>query len=337
MMDLSTDYMGIRLENPLAASASPLSRDLDHIKRLEDAGAAAVVMYSLFEEQIIHEQKELQYYLSRGDEHFPEALTYYPSMEDYRLEPDLYLEHIRRAKEATSLPIMGSLNGISSSGWSSYAARMEEAGADAVELNIYYVPTRIEMSDQEVESLYLENLKTVKSAVSIPVAMKLSPFFTAMANMAKRLDEAGADALVLFNRFYQPDINLDSLQTEPSIFLSSSTDSRLPLRWVAILHGRIKASLAATSGIHSASDAIKMLMAGADVTMLCSVLLKDGIDVVGRIKAEMSQWMESHGYDSVRDLKGIMSHKSLTNPDAFERANYVKALSAYRLPSSKHW
>lgn len=337
MMDLSTQYMGIRLACPLVASASPLSRDLDNIKRLEDVGGGAVVMYSLFEEQIIHEQKELQYYLSRGNEHFAEALTYYPSLDEYHLEPDLYLEHIRKAKESTDLPIIASLNGVSNSGWSAYAARMEEAGAHAVELNIYYLPTRTEMSREEVENLYLENLETVKNAVSIPVSMKLGPFFTAMANMAKRLDDAGADALVLFNRFYQPDINIDELKTEPSIALSSSADSRLPLRWIAILHGRINASLAATGGIHTARDAIKMLMAGADVTMLCSVLLKEGIEKLGRIRSEMSRWMESHDYGSVRDLKGIMSHKSVADPDAFERANYMRALNAYRLPSSSRW
>jgi dihydroorotate dehydrogenase (fumarate) len=295
--------MGLTLENPLVASASPLSREIDAIKKLEDAGAAAVVMYSLFEEQIIHEQKELDYYLTRGTEHFAEALTYYPSMEEYHLEPDLYLEHIRKAKEAVDIPVIGSLNGVSDTGWSRYASKIQEAGADAIELNIYYIPTDMSLSGPEVEDLYLENLKTVKGTVGIPVAMKLSPFFSSLAHMAAQLDNAGADGLVLFNRFYQPDINLDTLEAAPSVALSTSNDARLPLRWIAILYGNIGASLAATTGIHSASDAIKMVMAGADVTMLCGVLLLHGIQELARIKKEITTWMEKRGYDSLAQIK----------------------------------
>jgi dihydroorotate dehydrogenase (fumarate) len=329
-MNLSTNYMGMILQNPLVASASPLSKNIDTIKKLEDAGAGAVVMYSLFEEQIIHEQKELEYYLTRGTEHFAEALTYYPAMQEYHLEPERYLEHIVQAKKAVDIPIIASLNGVSNSGWSRYASKIEEAGADAVELNIYYIPTDPSLSGPEVENLYLDSLKTVKDTVGIPVAMKLSPYFSSMANVAKRLDEAGADALVLFNRFYQPDINLNTLTAEPSVVLSTSNDARLPLRWIAILYGKINASLAATTGIHTASDAIKMVMAGADVAMLCAALLKNGIEKLAQIKAEMAVWMEKRGYDSVEQIKGSMSHQSIDNPAAFERANYMKALNEYR-------
>jgi len=329
-MDLSTKYMGLTLQNPLVASASPLSKKIDNIKKLEDAGAAAVVMYSLFEEQIIHEQKELDYYLTRGTEHFAEALTYYPSMEEYHLEPDMYLEHILQAKEAVDIPIIGSLNGVSNTGWSGYASEVQKAGADAIELNIYYIPTDTSLSGSDVENLYVENLKMVKDTVGIPVAIKLGPYFSSMANMAKRLDKTGADALVLFNRFYQPDINIDTLKAESSVVLSSSNDARLPLRWIAILYGKIKASLAATTGIQKASDAIKMVMAGADVTMLCATLLKNGIGKLTEIEIEMAEWMEKRGYDSVEQMKGSMSHQSVDNPAAFERANYMKALNEYR-------
>ncbi|MBM3242509.1 dihydroorotate dehydrogenase-like protein [Candidatus Poribacteria bacterium] len=328
-MDLSTKYMGLSLKNPLVASASPVSKKIGNIKKLEDAGASAVVMYSLFEEQIIHEQEELDYYLTRGSESFAEALTYFPPIDAYNFGPNEYLEHIRKAKETVDIPIIGSLNGVSNTGWSDYAKRIEEAGADAIELNIYYIPTDLSLSGADIENLYLENLKRVKDAVTIPVAMKLSPYFSAMANMAKRLDEAGANGLVLFNRFYQPDINLDSLEVEPGVVLSTSNDLRLPLRWVAILSGKIKASLAATTGIHGAADALKMIMAGADVTMLCATLLKNGIGKVSEIKQDMAEWMEKRGYESIEQIKGMISHKSIANPAAFERANYMKALNEF--------
>ena len=328
-MNLSTKYMGISLKNPLVASASPLSKETSNIKKLEDAGASAVVMYSLFEEQIVHEQKELDYYLTRGSESFAEALTYFPQIE-YHLEPHLYVEHIRKAKEAVDIPIIGSLNGVSNTGWSNYAKEIEEAGADAIELNIYYIPTDPSLSSADIENLYLENLKRVKDIVNIPVAIKLSPYLSSVANMAKRLFEAGADGLVFFNRFYQPDINLDELEVEPGVVLSTSNDLRLPLRWIAILYGKIKASLAATTGIHTAVDALKMVMAGADVTMPCATLLKNGIGRLSEIEEEMTVWMEKRGYDSIEQIKGIMSHKSVANPAAFERANYMKALNEYK-------
>ncbi|MFO7963041.1 MAG: dihydroorotate dehydrogenase-like protein [Desulfobacterales bacterium] len=336
-MDLTTEYMGLKLKCPLAASASPLSRDVDNIKRLEDAGASAIVLYSLFEEQIIHEQKELDYYLSRGAEHFAEALTYYPNMEDYNLEPDMYLEHIRKAKEAVDIPIIGSLNGVSDSGWSAYASHIEQAGADAVELNIYYVAADDSLSAEAVESLYLGNLATVKEAVGIPVAVKVGPFFSAMARMAKRLDSAGADALVLFNRFYQPDINLETLETEPSILLSREGEYRLPLRWIAVLYGRIGADLAASSGIHNGYDAAKMIMAGADVLMLCSTLLKNGIDWLTRIKEQLREWAHHQEYASIGEMRGSMSHRNTPNPSAFERANYMRALTEFSVASAAKW
>ncbi|MFQ6040735.1 MAG: dihydroorotate dehydrogenase-like protein [Candidatus Poribacteria bacterium] len=329
-MDLSTKYLGLHLKSPLIASASPLSREIDNIKKLEDAGAAAVVMYSLFEEQVMHQENELDYYLTRGTESFAEALTYFPPMEEYNLEPDMYLEHIRKAKEAVDIPIIGSLNGVSLSGWSDYAKKIEETGADAIELNTYYIPTDPSLSSADIENIYLENLKIVKDTVGIPVAIKLSPYFSSMANMAKRLDETGADGLVLFNRFYQPDINLDELEVEPSVILSTSSELRLPLRWIAILYGKIEASLAGTTGIHTAVDALKMIMAGADVTMLCATLLKNGIGRLSEIEKEMTEWMEKQGYESIEQTKGIMSHKSVANPAAFERANYMKALNEYK-------
>jgi dihydroorotate dehydrogenase (fumarate) len=336
-MDMSTRYMGLPLKNPLVASASPISRQTDNIRRLEDAGASAVVMYSLFEEQIIHQQTELDYYLERGTEHFAEALNYYPSQEDYHLDPDRYVEHVRRAKEAVEIPVIGSLNGISATGWSRFAREIEQAGADGIELNIYYIPTDEKISGPEIESLYVENLRTVKTSVTIPVAVKLSPFFSATANMAARLDGEGADALVLFNRFYQPDIDLKSLSPVPSIVLSTSSDNRLPMRWVAILHGRVKASLAATGGIHTAHDALKMVLAGADVTMLCATLLKNGIGRLTEIRDAMAAWMDKQGYNSVQQMKGAVSHKTVKNPAAFERANYMKALNEFARTGDQRW
>ena len=280
-MDLSTTYLGLSLKNPIVPSASPLSHSLDGIKRLEDSGAAAIVMYSLFEEQIEHESAELEHYLSYGTESFAEALTYFPESDDYNLGPEEYVELLHKAKQSLGIPVIGSLNGISTGGWVRFAAKIEEAGADAIELNVYYIPTDPKLAGSDVEERYLDVLRAVKQAVKIPVAMKLSPFFSSMAGMAHRLDAAGVDGLVLFNRFYQPDIDLELLEVTPNVILSTPQALRLPLRWIAILHGRIKANLAATSGIHTTRDVLKMLMAGADVTMMCSELLKNG---PGRIK-----------------------------------------------------
>jgi dihydroorotate dehydrogenase (fumarate) len=330
-MDLSTTYLGLKLNNPIVPSAGPLSYTLDGMKRLEDAGASAVVMYSLFEEQIAHEASELQHYLSYGTESFAESLTYFPDLQQYNLGPEEYVELVHKAKHSLRIPVIGSLNGISVGGWINYAKKIEEAGADALELNVYYIPTDPLLSGTEVEDRYLEALLAVKRTVRIPVAMKLSPFFSSFANMAKRLDSAGADGLVLFNRFYQPDIDLENLEVTPNVILSSPQALRIPLRWIAILRGRIKASLAATSGIHTVQDVLKMLMVGADVTMMCSALLKNGPQHIKQVLKDLEQWMVEREYVSVQQMKGSLSQKSVADPSAFERANYMKSLNTYRM------
>ena len=329
-MDLSTSYLGLKLKNPLVPSASPLSRTLDGIKRMEDAGAAAIVMYSLFEEQIHHEAAELDHYLSYGTQSFAEALSYFPETGEYNLGPDEYIEHIRKAKEAVDIPIIGSLNGISTGGWIQYAKKIQDAGANALELNVYYIPTDPKLSGAAVEQRYLDVLKAVKSTVTIPVAMKLSPYFSSMAHMATQLDQAGADGLVMFNRFYQPDLDIEQLEVVPNVTLSTSQAIRLPLRWVAVLYGRVKASLAATSGVHSAQDVVKLLMAGADVTQLCSSLLLHGPGRIAEILQELDRWLLEHEYTSVKQMRGSMSQKSVADPSAFERANYMKALNRFK-------
>jgi dihydroorotate dehydrogenase (fumarate) len=331
-MDLTTNYLGLKLRSPLVVSASPLSEDVDTIRHMADAGASAVVLYSLFEEQLRQDRLELNRNLQQGTESFAEALTYFPEPEEYHLGPEEYLKHIAAAKKATDIPIIASLNGSSVGGWTEFARQIQQAGADALELNIYYIPTDMNLSGEVVEETYINILKAVKANVTIPVAVKLSPFFSNFANMAKRLDEAGADGLVLFNRFYQPDIDLESLEVEPNILLSTPMAMRLPLRWIALLHGRVSASLAATSGIHRATDALKMLMAGADVTMLCSALIRHGIPQIALIERDLVAWLEEHDYESVKQLQGSMSQKNCPDPAAFERAQYMRAISAYRLP-----
>ncbi|RMD88324.1 MAG: dihydroorotate dehydrogenase-like protein, partial [Calditrichaeota bacterium] len=307
----------------------PLSEEIDNFRRMEDAGASAIVHYSLFEEQITHETLELNHHLSYGTESYAESLTYFPEPDDFVLGPEEYLEHIQKAKEAVDIPVIASLNGHTLGGWVKYARYMQEAGADALELNIYFLPTDPDVTGEAIEQRYLEIVKAVKSNIHIPVAVKLAPFFSSMANMAKRLVEAGADGLVLFNRFYQPDIDLENLEVKPNVILSTPTEMRLPLRWIAILYGKIKASLAATTGIHTYADVLKMLMAGADVTMMCSALLKHGIEHIGKVLRDMEWWMQEFEYESVEQMKGSMSHKSTDNPEAFERANYMKALQRY--------
>jgi len=329
-MDLTTTYLGLKLTNPIVPSASPLSHTLDSMRRLEDAGASAIVMYSLFEEQIVQESAELNHYLSYGTESFAEALSYFPQAEDYNLGPEEYLDLLHKAKTSLHIPIIASLNGISTGGWIKYAQKMEEAGADALELNVYYIPTDPKLTGAEVENRYVEVLQAVKKTVRIPVAIKLNPFFSALANIAHRLDEAGADGLVLFNRFYQPDINLDTLEVVPNVILSTPQALRIPLRWIAILYRRVRASLAATSGIHTAEDALKMLMAGADVTMMCSALLRHGPNHIKKVLDDMNRWMTEHEYVSVQQMKGSMSQKSIADPSAFERANYMKALQSFK-------
>jgi dihydroorotate dehydrogenase (fumarate) len=328
-MDLTTTYMGLKLPTPIVVSASPLSGEIDNIKRMEDAGASAVVLPSLFEEQLRQDNLELHHHLEQGAFSSPEALTYFPEPMPTPFGPHEYLEHIARAKEAVKLPIIASLNGSSRGGWTEYARQMQQAGADAIELNIYNIPTDFHRSGAEVEQSCLDILAAVKKEVTIPVAVKLSPFFSNFANMAKQFDDLGADALALFNRFYQPDIDLESLEVRPNLLLSTPMAMRLPLRWIAILHDRVRASLAATSGIHRATDALKMLMAGADVTMLCSVLIRHGIDQISAIEREMIEWMDEHEYASILQLRGSMSQKNSPDPSAFERAQYMRAISNY--------
>ena len=329
-MNLTTKYLGLTLKNPIVASSSPLSHNVDSIRRLEDAGAAAVVMYSLFEEQINLESFNLDYYLSKGINSYGESLSYFPEMEDYNVSPDEYMNLIRRAKAAVDIPIIGSLNGVSPGGWIDYAALMEQAGADALELNIYYIPTHIDINGESVEDLYLDILREVKQTVKIPVAMKLSPYFSSMANMAKQLVAEGANGLVFFNRFYQPDFDLEALEVVPRLVLSNSSELRLPLRWVAILYGRLPVDLAITSGIHTSEDVLKGLMAGARVTMMASELLQNGIRRVTQIIDEIAIWMEEKEYESVSQMIGSMSQQHCAEPSAFERANYMKMLASYR-------
>jgi len=330
-MDLSTNYLGLKLRTPLVPSAAQaLTENVDNIKRMEDAGAAAVVMHSLFEEQLSLERRELFESMTQGTDSFAEALTYFPEPSEFQVGPEVYLQNISRAKEAVQIPLIASLNGSTSGGWVRYAKEIEQAGADAIELNIYWIPTDPSLSSIRIEDTYVEILKLVKAQVNIPVAVKLSPFFTNFANMARRLESSGADGLTLFNRFYQPDIDLESLEVSPNILLSTPMAMRLPLRWIAILRDQVGLSLAATSGIHRATDALKMLMAGADVTMLCSALLRHGVKHITTVENDLKSWLEEHEYASVAQLQGSMSHKHCPDPAGFERAQYMRAVSTYR-------
>lgn len=330
-MDLTTTYLGLNLRSPLVPSAAaPLSEDIDNIRRMEDAGAGAVVLHSLFEEQLVQEKFELHHHLTYGTESFAESLSYFPEPETFHVGPELYLEHIRQAKAAVQIPIIASLNGYTPGGWVEYAGLMQQAGADAIELNIYYVPTDPNVTSAEVEENYINILRAVKAEVTIPVAIKLSPFFSNMANMAKRLDSAGANALVLFNRFYQPDIDLEHLEVYPHLVLSSPNATRLPMRWIAILYGRIGADLAATSGVQTGQDAIKLLMAGAKVTQVCGVLLRQGIGHLRVIEQEIMAWMEEHEYVSIAQLQGSLSQINCPDESAFERVQYMKAIQSYQ-------
>lgn len=331
MPDLSTTYLRLELKNPLVASASPLCEDIGNIRRMEDAGAAAVVLHSLFEEQINLESHDLDRYLSHGSESFAESLTYFPDMSDYNLGPDGYLDHIRRAKAAVDIPIIGSLNGVSTGGWIRYAKKIEEAGADALELNVYFIPTNSGMTGTEVEQMYVDLVRDVKKNLRIPVAVKLGHAFSAFANMAARLDEAGADALVLFNRFYQPDFDLDHLEISPTLTLSNPYELLLRIHWAAILYGHVRADLAITGGIHSAQEVLKAMMAGARVAMTTSALLKHGIEHLATVERDLVTWMKEHEYTSIRQMQGSMSYRSVAEPAAFERANYMRVLRSYSL------
>jgi dihydroorotate dehydrogenase (fumarate) len=328
--DLSTTYLGLKLGNPLVVSASPLGRSLDSLKRMEDFGAAAVVLPSLFEEQIIQESQELDYFLAHGTYSYAEALTYFPEPHRFELTPAQYLDHLQRAKATLDIPVMASLNGVSNGGWIDYAALMEGAGADALELNLYFVPTDPRLSSQAIEDEFVDVLRAVKACVSIPVAVKLSPYFTNLAGLAQRLDQAGANGLVLFNRFQQPDVDLESLEivTRPTLSPIGDEESlRLPLCWIGILDGRIRGSLAASSGIHTATDVLKLLMVGADVTMLASELMLNGIDRIRLIHKALTEWLVEHEYTSICQLQGSLSQRTVSFPAAFERTHYVRAVS----------
>lgn len=329
-MNLSTTYLGLNLRTPLVPSASSLCADIDNVKRMEDAGASAVVLHSLFEEQLTLEQYELDHHMTHGTESFAEATSYFPEPSEYRLGPEDYLEHIAKAKKATHIPIIASLNGTTTGGWVDFAKKIQQAGADALELNIYYIPTDFKLTSAEVEQTYLDILKAVKASVTLPVAVKLSPFFSSFANMARRLDDAGANGMVLFNRFYQPDIDLETLEVLPNVLLSTPQARRLPLRWIAMLYGHVKADLAATSGIHTAQDSLKMLMAGAKITMLCAALYKHGIDQIRVIEHDMKAWMTEHEYESVQQMIGSVSQQNCADPSAFERAHYMRAIHNFK-------
>ncbi|MGK7909329.1 MAG: dihydroorotate dehydrogenase-like protein [Synechococcus sp.] len=335
-MDLTTTYMGLELRSPLVPSASaPLTHEIENVKKMEDAGAGAVVLHSLFEEQLKMEQDKDRQHHTYGIESSAEALRYLPEPRIFQVDPSTYLNNIRAAKEMVKIPIIASLNGSTMGGWTEYAVQIEEAGADAIELNIYQVPTDFDRTGSEIEQTYLDIVSAVKSAVSIPVAVKLSPYFSNMANMAKQISEVGADGLVLFNRFYQPDIYIDSLEVRPSILLSTPQALRLPMRWIAILYGRVSADLAASGGISIGQEAIKMLMAGASITMVCSALLRHGINYLSTIEEGMCKWMQDNDYTSVRQLQGIVSQENCPDPDAFERAQYIRAIQSY-LPSKDY-
>ena len=329
-MDLKTRYMGLDLKHPVVASASPLSESLDGIRKLEDGGAAAIVMFSLFEEQIRGENAAMDQLLSRGTESFAESLSYFPELEeDFAVGPDHYVDLVRRASEATEIPIIASLNCVSSEGWIDYAKQLEQAGAQGLELNIYGIEANLDVSGQEVEQRFVDTLKLVKDTVSIPVALKLSPFFSAFGHLAKRLDEAGADALVLFNRFYQPDFYLDSLEIAPILTLSRPGEIRLPLLWIALLYGKLKASIGATRGVETATEVVKYLVAGADAVMTTASLLRHGPGYTENLVEGLKIWMEEREFESVREIKGIMSHEKVADPKAFERANYIRILESY--------
>ncbi|MGK7887122.1 MAG: dihydroorotate dehydrogenase-like protein [Crocosphaera sp.] len=329
-MDLKTTYLGMTLKSPLVVgSCAPLTEEIDNIKRMEDAGAAAVVLHSFFEEQLRQEQLELHHHLTYGTESFAEALTYFPEPEIFHVGSEQYLQHIRISKEQLDIPVIASINGSTLGGWLDYSQQIEQAGADALELNIYYVPTDLDIPGGEIEQNYLDILKAVKSEINIPVAIKLSPYFSNMANMAKLLGEAGADGLVLFNRFYQPDIDLNNLEVYPNVLLSTPQSLRLPMRWIAILYGKIEADLASTSGIHHASDVIKMVMAGAKITQVVSALLRHGIHYLATLEEGIQKWMEENEYESIEQMQGSLSQLNCPDPTAFERSQYMKALQTY--------
>jgi dihydroorotate dehydrogenase (fumarate) len=328
-VDLGTTYMGLALKHPIVASPSPLSGTLDGILRLEDAGAAAVVMLSLFEEQVQQQTDTMARIMGSGEDGFAEALSYFPDYDDYPLDPERYLETLRTASERCDIPVIASINGVTDEGWVNIATMMQQAGASAIELNVYYIPTEISLSGRAVEDLHLNVIKAVRNAVSIPLALKLSPYFSSLGDMARQFDAAGADALILFNRLYRPDFDLERLQVVPRISLSTPAEIRLPLLWISLLRGRIEASLAASHGVDSAAEVIKYLLAGADAVMTASALLRHGIEHLATLVDGLQHWMQGKGFSSVRQLQGLMSQQRVSDPDAFERASYIRTLEHY--------
>ena len=329
MIDLKATYLGLNLKSPLVASASVLSKKLENIRKMEDTGLGAVVLYSLFEEEVDHESIELNYFLNRGTESFPEAITYFPDLNNYTLQAEKYLDLIREAKKSVSIPVIGSLNGVSTGGWVKYARRIEEAGADALELNLYYVASDAQIDGQNLERAYLDVINAIRSEIHIPLAVKLSPFFTSLPNFLQKISQAGVRGAVLFNRFYQPDLEIDSLEVQPHLELSTSSDLLLPLRWIAISHGRLPLDLALSSGVHNGRDMVKAIMAGASVVMVASELVAKGIPRAAEMLQEFEQWIMKHDYASVNEIRGILSQKNVASPSVFERANYMKALRLF--------
>ncbi len=335
MPNLTTKYLGLNLKNPLVASAGPLCKDIGHILHMEDAGVSAVVLHSLFEEQIAIEAQSLDTYLDAGAERFAESLSYFPDLQSYNIGPDGYVEHLRKAKQAVDIPVIGSLNGVSNGGWIRYAKLIQDAGADALELNLYYMPTDPDTDAAKVEQMYTDLVSHVKASLSIPVAVKIGAFFSSMVNMAKKLDNAGADALVIFNRFYQPDIDLEALEVKPNLVLSNSYELLMRLHWAGLIYDHVNCDLAITGGVHTAEDVIKSMMVGGKASMLTSAMLRQGIDYITRLEEEVTEWMEEHEYESIEQMQGSMSARSVADPAAFERANYMKVLSSYDIaPSS---
>ncbi len=329
-MDLTTTYLGLKLKNPLIPSAGPLTKDVDTVKQLEDVGAAAVVLYSLFEEQIEHEQLEIHHYTTAHADSNAEASNYFVDSSEFKAGPEDYLEHIQKLKKSVSIPIIASLNGKSLGGWTDYAKQIQQAGADALELNIYRLATDVTKTGAEIEQSYLDIVKAVRAAVDIPIAVKLAPFFSSISWMANEISKAGADGLVLFNRFYQPDIDLENLEVVPNVLLSTPMAMRLPLRWIAILYDKVLADLAASSGVYNEKDVIKMIMAGAKATQMLSCLLKFGVGHIGDVLNRMKYWMEVNEYESLEQMRGSMSYRNAGDPAQFERANYMKVLNSYK-------
>lgn len=330
-MDLSTTYLGLKLPHPIMPGASPMVDKIDLVKRMEDAGAAAIVMHSLFEEQLMREELATYHHIDVHADSFAEAMTYLPRPDEFNLGPDQYLEQLVRIKQSVELPVIASLNGFTSGGWIRYAKLMQDAGANALELNVYYLATKADETGEEVEERTISILKAVKQAVSIPVAIKLSPFFSSMANMAKRLDDAGADGMVLFNRFYQPDIDVESLEVEPTLKLSDSSELNLRLRWLAVVSGHVRASLAVSGGVHTHIDAVKAVMTGAHAVQVVSGILQQGPDIIRRMREGLTQWLEEHEYDSLEQMRGSMNLLRCPDASMFERANYIRILQGYKV------